>query len=116
VEDTGHTDAVPAVETAYNLDHVGVVLVDRMKSSKLGGTAAENKRRNSFDTAGLSADMASLLAFPHTDMVVVPKSGETADLDLVTSEDRTELLVGSGIVVSNQATEPPAARCQTMLD
>ena len=95
------TDAGPAVETPCNLDHVEVVLADRMESSSLAGVAAHSKRRNFFDTAGLLVDMASLLASPHIDMVVARRSEETADLDLVTSEDRTDLVVESSIVVSN---------------
>jgi hypothetical protein len=87
-----------------------------MESSKAGEVVAQNKRRNFFDTAGLSADTASLPASPHIDRVVAQKGAEAAGLNLVASGDRIVLVVEISIVVSNQATGSPAARCQTMLD
>jgi hypothetical protein len=110
------TDTGPAVEMACNLDHVGVVLADRMENSNLAGVAAQSKKRNFFDTAGRSVDMASLLASRRIGMVVARKSEETADSNSLTSEDRMELVVESGIVASNQVKDAPAAHCQTVFD
>jgi hypothetical protein len=116
VVDAADTDTGPAVEMACNLDHFGVVLADRMENSNLAGVAAQSKRRNFSDTAGRLVDMASLLASRRIDMVVARKSEESADSNSLTCEDRMELVVESGIVASNQATDAPAAHCQTMFD
>jgi hypothetical protein len=97
------------------LDYEAVAMLDYRESSRTEEAVAGDERRNFFDIADLSADMAFLPASPPTGMVEALEAQVAVGvvgLKLAGWEDRNELIVVIGSEASAPAADAAVARCQ----